>query len=1147
MKAKTAVAYRSARGYLQKARSLLAKDAWNDAYNLTLSIHNESCEIGYLTGDHEAVINFFNAIMTHAKTPLDKIRAYEIKIVMFTTANQPAEAISLSIEALNMLGMPFPEKASKIRIAMGLINIKFLLRNKPPEGLIDLPEMSDVGKLACARILMRMVEPSYVENPDFLVIAILKLLAMTLKYGNSMYSSFAFATYGAILCGAFGSYKKGREYADLALKSIDKFKAMQFKAKVNLLIGGGINHWTKPLKTDLAYLMTAFNSGLETGDHSFASYALTTYMYTLFFLGTPLNNVSETFGKYFGPFKNIHQESSFQEFLLWYQLVEILQTESVLTPEINGRICKENDYVPHWKRVNDLNRLGIHNIGKMILYYLCDDINACIDCAKNGEKYLDAIMGQIFVPEYFFYYSLALIAACPGAAPRVRSHYIQKIRSNHKKIGKWAHHAPDNFEHKYLLIEAGLAAIEHSFEKAMILFNSSISKAANNGFLQDEAIANEVAGHIWHALGNNEIATVFMTRAYRCYQRWGATAKLKLLENRYSQLISAAKEPFSGVWQKQYADENTSGKNRDSMSVADISSLDVTTVIKAAQTISEEIILERLINQLMRLTIETAGAEKGVLLLREKERFIVRAVGHLKKEGIDVAQPVGVLSDIVPASLIRFVGRTSETVLLSDASKEKLFADDPYIVRQSPKSVICIPVVHQHHLAAVMYLENNLVEGAFTPNRREILKVIASQAAISIDNALLYEELKDTEQRLNNLLKTANEGFLSIDLNAVVTDVNPEMCRILGQKRDAIIGISYYDLLDAQGAEMVKGQLELRRKGKKGAYDLSFTRPEGTRVACLIKAAPLFDKSKKVIGSFAMVTDITERKRAESELLNLNSELEQRVSKRTAELEASLETLKKTQGHLIQSEKMAALGGLVAGVTHEINTPIGLGVTASSFLEEKLFTLNKLYQSQDLSSKNFEKILRDAMDASATVKHNLKRAVELVGNFKEIAVDQSSEKRRRFNVRDYLDEILMSLQPKVKRTRHEIITICPEDLEINSYPGAFSQIITNLIINSLTHAFKNMDPGEMEIRITAENNRLIIVYRDNGCGMSPDAAAKIFDPFFTTRRSSGGTGLGMYIVYNLVTQTLGGQIECITSQAEGMNITIRIPMENLDG
>ncbi|PIP40162.1 MAG: hypothetical protein COX19_06235 [Desulfobacterales bacterium CG23_combo_of_CG06-09_8_20_14_all_51_8] len=1148
LKAKHSSAYSSARRYLYKAISLLTERCWEEDYDLTLAIHNEQCEIGYLTGDRETTGRYFNAIVTHARTPLDKIRAYETRIIMFTAANQLTTAIALGIEALKSLGMKFPEKASKIDIIRGLVHARWLLRNKTPEALVHLPEMTDPRQLALAKILMRMTEPCYVESPDALVVVILKLMALTVNHGNSMYSAFAYVAYGAILCSLFNKYEKGHEFGDLAIKIMDRFNGRDLKAKVHFLIGGGIHHWTRPLREDLTYFMETYNSGLTSGDHSFAAYGLTIYMYTFFFLGEPLDRVSEKFNQYYGPLKNIHQESSFQEFQLWYQLVEILRTDAAGPIKISGPICNEDEFVGHWRQVNDLNRLGIHNIGKMILYYLADDMDSCLACARIGKKYRDAVMGQIFLAEYYFYYCLALLAACPEESGRSRRSSVRKIRSFHKKITRWALHAPENFEHKRLLIEAGLAALDHSFDRAMILFNASIADAGRNGFLQDEAIANEMAGKIWHKLKNNEIAAVFISRAYQCFARWGAASKLRQLENRYLHLLPDVREPLPSDLRSPGADEAPSPSDAKSAdrSDADMSSMDMASVIRAAQAISEEIVLERLVHQLVRLSIETAGAEKGVLLLKSDDRFMVEAAGRLEKDGIEVTRPLGSPSDSVPVSLIRFVGRTGEIVLLSDASKEKLFSKDPYIVRKSPKSVICIPVGHPHQLTAVMYLENNLAEGVFTPRHQEILKIIAAQAAISIDNAMLYAALKDTEQRLNHILKTANEGFLSITTDAVITDINPEMCRIFGRKRDTVIGMSYYDFLDARSAEMVKDQLALRHQGKKGAYDITFTRPEGTRVECLVKAAPLFDKSDRIIGSFAMVTDITERKRAEAELINLNRELEQRVGKRTEELEKSMETLKQAHDHLIQSEKMAVLGGLVAGVTHEINTPIGIGITAGSFLEEKLEALDKLYQSGSLSPREFEEILKDSREACATIQANLKRAVTLVGSFKEIAVDQASENLRRFNLRNYIDEVLMSLQPKFKRTRHVITTVCPEDIEITSYPGVFSQILTNLIVNSLTHAFDEKIAGKMEIRVRIENDHLTIIYQDNGRGMDSETAAKIFDPFFTTRRSSGGAGLGMYIVYNIVTQTLGGSIQCISRPGEGIQFFIEIPMERLN-
>jgi histidine kinase len=354
VKAKTAAAYHAAGQYLQQAKAFLTETPWTDTYSLTLKIFNESCEIGYLTGNHDAADKDYDAVLKNARNPFDKVNVLEVKIVMYTGANQPAKAIKLGSDALNMLGLGFPKKSTTFAVIKGLIKIKWLLRNKTADDLIKLPEMTDPKKKAIARILMRCTEPSYVENPTFLIIAVLKLLALTIKYGNSKYSAFAFATYGAMLCGAFGSYTKGRKYAELSLKAIDKFNAAQLNAKVNLLIGGGIHHWTKPLKEDLHYLLVSYKSGVEIGDHSFAAYGVTCYMYTLFFLGEPLKKVDEKFKHFTDPMRKLHQESSMQEFRIWHQLVENLRTDPTDPTQINGSICDAEKTVSQWKQVNEL-------------------------------------------------------------------------------------------------------------------------------------------------------------------------------------------------------------------------------------------------------------------------------------------------------------------------------------------------------------------------------------------------------------------------------------------------------------------------------------------------------------------------------------------------------------------------------------------------------------------------------------------------------------------------------------------------------------------------------------------------------------------------------------------------------------------------
>jgi len=302
--------------------------------------------------------------------------------------------------------------------------------------------------------------------------------------------------------------------------------------------------------------------------------------------------------------------------------------------------------------------------------------------------------------------------------------------------------------------------------------------------------------------------------------------------------------------------------------------------------------------------------------------------------------------------------------------------------------------------------------------------------------------------------------------------------------------------------------------------------------------------------------DITNRrladealKKSEEELRRLNEELEKRVTDRTrnleeakTELENSLEQLRRTQKELVLSEKLAALGGLVAGVAHEINTPLGIGVTASSFLEEKLTELGKKFDSDELKRSDLEKFIRTGLESSGNILTNLNRAAELIKSFKQVAADQSSEMARQFNLKVYVDEVLLSLRPKFKRTKHTVLNECAS-LEIYSYPGAFMQIITNLLINSLTHAFEADDEGLIRIGATVQNNELEFTFSDNGAGIPAELMDKVFEPFYTTKRNSGGTGLGLHIVFNTVTQTLDGTIRFDSAPGKGTVYTITMPLK----
>ena len=332
--------------------------------------------------------------------------------------------------------------------------------------------------------------------------------------------------------------------------------------------------------------------------------------------------------------------------------------------------------------------------------------------------------------------------------------------------------------------------------------------------------------------------------------------------------------------------------------------------------------------------------------------------------------------------------------------------------------------------------------------------------------------------------------------------------------------------------------------------DLNLRKGAGAGYACVgvsLNEMP----SGKALRMVGTTGDITELKQHEIALAEINSELEQRVVQRTNalskvnnDLQQTIDQLTQTQQQLVESEKMAALGGLVAGVAHEINTPLGIGVTAASFLDSEVKRLQKSLQENTLSKTDLESFSQNVGESSQLILRNLYRADKLVKSFKQVAVDQSSEETRVINLHGYIEEVLVSLQPAIKKTPHEVHLYCKDMLVFETYPGAIYQILVNLVMNALLHAFPNGEKGKIDILITQDRDVALIEFRDNGCGMPEDIRRKVFDPFFTTRRGQGGSGLGLHIAWNLATQLLGGSLSCESEVGKGSSFYVRIPMQS---
>jgi PAS domain S-box-containing protein len=507
--------------------------------------------------------------------------------------------------------------------------------------------------------------------------------------------------------------------------------------------------------------------------------------------------------------------------------------------------------------------------------------------------------------------------------------------------------------------------------------------------------------------------------------------------------------------------------------------------------------------------------------------------------GMDAGQTLSRSSVFVRELLAKAEGHVIATSPVDGVTRLSSFValrNYPLIVSVgTSEAVVLADFRHRRNVYAAVLAAVSLVVLGFAAT---VVSQLRRQARTSGD-------LRASEARLREAQQLARLGNWELDLGSGALRWSDEIYRIF-EIDPAKFDASYEAFLGAihpEDRELVNRAYTESVANRTGYAIVHRLRmPDGRIKHVQERGQTSYTEDGKPLRSVGTVQDVTALHEAERALRALNVELEARVEARTAELRQSLDELRAAQAQLVQSEKMAALGSLVAGIAHEINTPLGIGVTAASHVELAVRALNERFARGELTRQEMEGFLGNATEACEMVLANLQRAADLVRSFKQVAVDQSSGERRRFSLKPYLEEVLRSLGPQLRRTRHELLLVCPENLEIDSYPGAYSQIVTNLVLNSLTHGFDGIEQGRIEIEVLREGESLRLRYRDNGKGIAPEHLPKIFDPFFTTKRGVGGSGLGLHVLYNLVTQTLGGTIECRSKPGEGVSFEIDLPM-----
>ncbi|WP_293197877.1 MULTISPECIES: hybrid sensor histidine kinase/response regulator [unclassified Microcoleus] len=739
-KAKASNAYEATIRYLNVGLALINSpqspvsigSSWQTDYDLTLNLHVEAAEAEYLNTNFGRSQELADIVLQQATNLLDKVKVYELQIQSYLSQNQMVEAIDTGLKALEILGFTLSEIPPQ-----GLTAIKL----PQLDELENVPVMTDSYQLAAMRILSAVVSPVFVAKPELLPQVIFTMVDFSIKRGHSALGAIAYIWYGLLLAGALGEIDAGYHSGQLALKLLEQFNAKQFKCKVYHLFNTFVRHWKEHAKETIAPLIESVQSGLETGDLEFSSYAALNSCSCPFLIGEQLENVEHKQVQYFTLVQNLKQELSMELLGIWGQIILNLRGISANKSQLIGEKFNEAEILPRLQQANNYMSLFNVYLAKLLLNYLFKQPDKAVADASLAAEYASAAIGFMMIGTHNFYYSLALLAVYPTANSAEQAKYLMQVAANQEKMQKWTHHAPMNYQHKYELVEAEKARVLGEKDRAIAFYDRAIQHSREQGYIQEEALANELAAEFYLFVGRQKVAKVYMTDAYYGYIRWGANAKVADLEERYPQLIVRMPESDSLTISDRPTVTVTSATVTGTHKA-----LDFATVMKASLAISGEIVLDALLDKLMRILLENAGAQTGFLIAPKNGEFVIEAAGEV---GGDVRVLSGAGLDCAyPRSLINFVDRTQQDVVLNDASSDAIFHNDPYIVDRQPKSVLCAAIVYQGKLTAILYLENNLTTGAFTGDRLEVLKLLSSQAAIALENARLYTNLETANKQL---------------------------------------------------------------------------------------------------------------------------------------------------------------------------------------------------------------------------------------------------------------------------------------------------------------------------------------------------------------------------------------------------------------
>src|SRR5271163_1758184 len=1084
-KAKASGAYASARAYLASGIAVLDERDWSSTHELTFSLSLECAECELLCGSQKKAAQQIAELLQRAVSNVEFADASCLKINLHVLTGEHPQAIDSALACLRRFGIDLPAHPTSEQVQAEYETVWQTLGGRQIESLIDLPLMSDSKIQAALQVLSVLAGPATFTDFQLSCLLACRMVSISVQHGTGGAAAYGYACLGSVLGANFHRYREGYRLARLACDLVEKHAFTAYDTKVCHAMGLAA-FWTEPLTSVIELRRSTTRTATERGDLTFACYGMHQSITYLLMRNDPLDEV----------WRESEMALDFARRAKFRDVVDLIVSQQRFIAALQGRDAAvstfrddrfdEAAFEAQLTATRTPTVICLHWIRELKALYLSGNHSGAWAAAVKAKARLWNSSVQLQLLDYFYYTALALAALYEKASADEQSGWRELLDAHREQLREWAENYPPTFGDKHALVSAEIARLEGRDAEAMRFYEQAVKSARENGFVQNEGLAHELAAGFYAARGVESVAQTYLRNARDCYLRWGALGKVRLLEERH-----------------RWLSEESSASAPSATVSAPVEQLDVGTVVKASQAVSSEIELAKLIKTLMRISLEHAGAERGLLILFTDNEPWIAAEARTGASTIEVTLRNSALTPTeLSESVFHTAMRTRDSVILDDASAQRPFSADEYVREKQVRSVLCLPLVKQAKLVGALYLENNLAPRVFTSGKLAVLELLASQAAISLENVQLYDDLRRSEAYLSEAQRLSHTGTFGWRPSSGEIYWTEETYRIFGYDPASTPTLELLQLRvhpdDAGAFRQVAERAS--NVGQDFAHEYRLRMPDESVKHVNVVARAFRDEAGEVefVGS---VIDVSAIRLAEREL-------------------------HKTQTDLAHVMRVTSLGELTASIAHEVNQPLGaVLINAAACLS----WLDHAQPNMAEAHAALERIIRDGA-----------RAGEVIRRIRTLA-KKADTKMAPLNLNEVLSEALILVQHELLSSRVALRLEQASALPlIRADKVQLQQVILNLVLNGI-EAMQSLTNRARELTIRSEHDdqHVQVTVTDCGVGFSADSAGQLFNTFFTTK--SSGLGMGLSICRSII-ELHGGRIWATPNVPHGASIQFTLPL-----